>query len=208
MLLKAPKNLTLLFAKGELLVVNKQFKCAEELFAAIPSAMDTTAAGSLVLLQRRIGAIIRRGDCERADELVQEFLQTSASMQEKLFLLDHLSCLPFMEELPNCLHNADRWSEQALEIQPQNLTLQGTRGAVLVEQCRFDEGEAFLKEVYQKSEVEIDREISAFYLALIAKRHGDRKLAARLARRARLSFPAPWLLKRLEAEFPKGRPDR
>jgi hypothetical protein len=38
-------------------------------------------------------------------------------------------------------------------------------------------------------------------LALIAKHRGDITAATRLAKQAKLSFPAKWLLERIEAEF-------
>jgi hypothetical protein len=151
-----------------------------------------------------IKAIVSQGDLERAQRRSDEYLLELDSAEEKIFLLDVLSCLPFMEGLRNCIGNAERWSQQALEIQPENLTLKGTRGSVLVEQGRFEEGKVLLQEVYEKSEADIDKGISALYLAVIAKEYGDSKAARRFATQAKQLFPAPWLLEKLHREFPPG----
>jgi tetratricopeptide (TPR) repeat protein len=200
MLRIAPENLLLLIVKGDLLLAANRFKEADEHFAATVGKCESGATRS-VLLEKQIGAILRQGDIERARSLTDQYVQSSASQQEKLFLLDSLACLPFMQGLRNCLGVADGWSEQALQIQPQNLSLRGTRGSLLVEQGRFEEAEALLKEVYDQSEAEIDQGVSALYLALIAKQRGDTRTACRLAKRAKQNFPEKWLLQRVEAEF-------
>ncbi len=200
-LLHSPQNLSLLIAKGELLMAAGQFSEAEHHFVAISRQSDLSRGTGVILVQKEIRAVLRQGDLERAQKMTDEYLLGPASAQEKILLLDYLSCLPFMEGLGNCLGNAERWSMQALQIQPENLTLKGTRGAVLAEQGRFAEAKVLLQEVHEKSEADIDQGISAFYLALIAKDGGDARTAMRLAKRARQLFPAPWLLERLDTEL-------
>ncbi len=201
-LLKVPGHLAFLILKGELLMANGQFREAEDHFASIVRQANLSGGTRVILLQKEIRAILCQGDLERAQRRSDEYLLEFESVQEKIFLLDLLSCLPFTEGLRNCLGNAERWSVQALQIQPENLTLKGTRGALLVEQGHFDEAKALLQEVYEKSEADMDQGISALYLALIAKERRDAKTAERLANNAKQLFPAPWLLERVHRDFP------
>ena len=99
--------------------------------------------------------------------------------------------------------DADEWSALALQLQPEKLSFKGTRGAILIEQGNYDEGEVLLKEMVEKSESDIDNGVASLFLALCAKHRNDVTSAIRLARRAKLIFPVPWLLKRIESEFGK-----
>ena len=133
--------------------------------------------------------------------MVQSFLNLQPALSEKLYLLDCLSCLATMSGLRRLLPDADKWSELALQLQPDNLSLKGTRGAILIEQGKYDEGERLLKEVLEKSETDIDKGVASLFLALCAKHRNDVKIAIRLAKRAKLIYPVPWLLKRIDSEF-------
>ena len=106
-----------------------------------------------------------------------------------------------MNGLKRYTPEAERWIRRALELQPANLTLRGTLGSLLVELEQWDEGERVLREVYANSEGDVDRGICSFYLALVARQRGDLRNAARLAKRARTIYPAPWLTERIKDEF-------
>ena len=135
--------------------------------------------------------------------MVKSFLDHQPSLPEKLYLLDRLSCLPSMSGLQRILPDADKWSELALQLQPENLSLKGTRGAILIEQGNYNEGEVLLKEVLEKSESDIDKGVASLFLALCEKHRNDVKAAIRLARRAKRIYPVPWLLRRIDSEFGK-----
>ena len=92
------------------------------------------------------------------------------------------------------------WSGAALSMQPENLSVKATRAAVLAEQGRWDEARPLLSEVHSRSEIEQDKALAAYYLALDARQRGELKVAARLFRQARLLAAAPWLIGRLDAE--------
>lgn len=120
-------------------------------------------------------------------------------------MLDSLACVPFTEDRKSYLAEAEKWSQRALALQPDNLTLKGTRGSLFVEMGRFDEAESLLKEVCTKSQADIDRGICFLYLAIIAKHRGEEREARELAICAKEKYPAQWLLERVQREFPKLR---
>ena len=101
------------------------------------------------------------------------------------------------------LPEADAWSQEMLALEPDTVTFQGTRGSVLVELGRFNEGEALLREVWATSASETDAAISAFYLGVAAKHHGHRRGVRRWARRSRGFAPyvGKWLTDRIDQEL-------
>ena len=201
---KAPRNLTLLIYKADVLALANRWQDVETILGSLLFQTDLSSGTRAVLLACQIKAFLRQENQERARSMVESFLNHQPSLLEKLYLLDQLSCVPFMDGLRGCLPDAETWSEQALRLQPESLTLKGTRGAILVEQGKNSEGEVLLKEVYDKSEADVDKGVASLFLALCAKRRGDLECANRLAKRARLIHLVPWLLKRLESEFGKA----
>jgi hypothetical protein len=119
----------------------------------------------------------------------------------KIYLLDVLTCAPFMNDQPQYLNEAFHWSELALQLQPESLTLKGSKAALLVEVGKFDEAEPLLKEVLEKSVSDTDDGISSFYLGLIAKHQGEKEKHAKLMKRAKSLHREPWLVKRVEKEL-------
>ena len=200
---KAPQNLTLLMNRAEVLGLAARWRDVEMVLASALLQTDLNPATRTILLAEQIKAVLKQDDFERARNMVQSFLDRPPPLPEKLYLLDYLACLPFMDGLPGCLSDADRWSAQALELQPENLSLKGTRGSILIEQGKFAEGELLLDEVYAKSEADIDKGIASLFLALAQKHRGDVTAAIRWGKRAKRIYPVPWLLQRIESEFGK-----
>lgn len=193
-----PGNLQLQFWKGQVLGWAGRHEEAAFHFADVLDLGDLGLATRAGFLLERCKAHLRAG--QRGPAWVQcgEFLDEPGLLPEQLFLLDHLARLPLEEGRPELLPDADYWSHQALGLQPENLTLQATRGALLLEQERPDEALALLQHVFDRSESESDKAIAAAGLAAIARRGGDEKAATRLARQARLLHPPPWVIERLD----------
>lgn len=198
----APDNVALLGWRAMMLDAQGRHDMAAAQFASLLESGDLGLSIRATFLAEHIKALLRAGQRQPAWLLCGEYLDEPGLVPEKLFLLDTIAALPFQEELPHLLPDADHWSSQALSMQPENLSLKATRGAVLAEQGRFDEAAPLLAEVHHRSEIEADKGVAACYLALRARQSGDRRIAARLARQARLLHPARWLLKRLDAGLP------
>jgi tetratricopeptide (TPR) repeat protein len=144
---------------------------------------------------------LQQGDVARAKETSKMILREMKVTAEKLLVMDQLACFPIMEGFRGFLDEAEIISAEALDVQPQNLTLKGTRGSILVELRRFDEAEALLHEVYTRSEADIDRGISAFYLGLIAKAKGNLARAKSYGKKAKRLYPEEWLKNRTDSEL-------
>ena len=107
-------------------------------------------------------------------------------------------------EFPELLPRALTAIEKAIELAPGSITLQGTKGSLLIELGRVDEGEALLQKVAAESESENDLAYCAHYLAVARLLKGERAEGARLFLEARIRYPkfhgAQRLEKRLLAE--------
>ena len=84
---------------------------------------------------------------------------------------------------------------------PEMITLKGSLGGVLFEMRQFDEAEAVLNEVIQKSSANIDHGISTAFLARIAARRGESEEAKRLAHIAWGKAGEMTVVKRVLAEL-------
>lgn len=115
-------------------------------------------------------------------------------------ILDSAACRVFLREgETQQLELADRLSLRAFELDPKSPTIRGTRGSVLTELNRLDEAADLLEPVFETSEPGVNRTYSALYLAILARRTGNRPRARRLARIARASGQ-PFVLRRLKSE--------
>lgn len=103
------------------------------------------------------------------------------------------------------ISDAGDWSAKAVSLAPRESTLLGTRGAVLVETGRIEEGEAILQDVIAKSADDIDHGHAHFFLALAARARGDHPAAISAARRARILLSPQSIIRvRLDREFPES----
>jgi tetratricopeptide (TPR) repeat protein len=198
---KEPGNLLLLFWKGDVLLRMDRNAEAGKVFEDILRNNKLCPASQVTIMVARLKAIVRLGDYERARILCVEFLAGAFQIHEKVYLLDVLSCLPIMEGITSYLPEAVKWCDQALQLQPENITLKGTQGSLLVEQGKTLEAEPLLREVFDKSEDDTNKGISAFYLAMCAKQSGDMPRALKWAKRAKKLYREQWILTRLQAEF-------
>jgi tetratricopeptide (TPR) repeat protein len=105
------------------------------------------------------------GDTAAAEAHMRALLKQPSGFLQKAGLLDSLCCLPLFHGRKDLLAEADAWSNEALSYSPKAITLKGTRGSILIELGRIDEGIAMLTEVFKRSECPIDHTISAAYLA-------------------------------------------
>jgi hypothetical protein len=73
---------------------------------------------------------------------------------------------------------ADAYSADLLANDPNEITFKGSRGSVLVDLGKFDEGKPLLQEVFSISKSEVDRVISAAFIAIAEHNLGHPESAA------------------------------
>lgn len=138
----------------------------------------------------RASSLCRGGKFAQAKEVwLKELAAPDLSSERRAEVLDGWCCIPLYWDCPDYLPEADAWSKEALELRPREFTLKGTRGAVLIELGRIEEGKALLREVLEKSSDANDRSISLAYLELAASKQDDQKAAEEMLARAKKESP-------------------
>jgi hypothetical protein len=97
---------------------------------------------------------------------------------------------------PEDMEASDRLSQVLVEDSP-SITTRGTRGSVLIDLGRLEEGRALLEDVLKKTDSSIDKIYASAFLALAAKVDGDLAKAHEYAHTAARLDPLNPVLKRL-----------
>jgi hypothetical protein len=128
-------------------------------------------------------------------ELAQNDQGAKALMQNNIAWAD------LMIGKPELLAEADYFSRLALAIVPWQLAIMGTRGSVLIELGRFDEGIELLDQAFDEDTTKKNKALNACYRALAMARKSDQVEAARLlAEACNLDADCP-LISRVEREL-------
>lgn len=90
----------------------------------------------------------------------------SLNAEERPQLLDTFATCVLMYGAKDFLPEADRYSEELYAAKPNEWTVKGTRGSVLIELGRLEEGTTMLKEVMDNDPSSFDRAIAASFLGL------------------------------------------
>jgi hypothetical protein len=143
---------------------------------------------------------------ERREGLERE-LNGNLPREEELLVLDWLVTTGLTSGDPAFRERLDHWSLRALQLGPDINTLRGSRGSVLVELGRWEEGKAMLSKV-DAAEGSFDALMTQIYLARAEHALGNTAAAKALAEAARntgASHPQSpaltRLLPQLEAEL-------
>ena len=129
-------------------------------------------------------------------------LAQTTSTAERVELLDGFASLPLLRAGTRALlPDAQRWCAEAVILAPDQPTLRGTQGSLLVEQDECAAAWPILLEVFARTGSEQDRGICAFYLALAAQRLGHADDLNRYRHEALRCCKEPHLLKRLHTEL-------
>jgi predicted Zn-dependent protease len=134
---------------------------------------------------------------QRHDEartvLLDWVARTDIGLQSGAIVCNNLAWTDVMLGQPALLAEADEKSREALSILPWEPFAQGTRGAVLVEQNRIEEGLRLLLDAMKGNPRNL-RAFNACYLAIAEARRGQAKLAqSHLARAVRFDCQCPLL---------------
>jgi tetratricopeptide (TPR) repeat protein len=115
----------------------------------------------------------------QAIELLEPILHSpNFIMRDKIYLFDILASIVINHGEIKYLQKADEWSDQALSLDKDIKTLQGTRGAILIELGRYDEGKKMLLPLTERGNEPVDIAISCCYIAkadfYLGKEHSAR----------------------------------
>lgn len=151
------------------------------------------------------------------DALQRELGRAALSREENILVLDALVTSGLIYRNPPLRAHLDAWSQQALRLAPDIATLRGSRGAVLVELGRYQEGKALLVPlVGAQPDKSFDAFMVSVFLAHAEHALGNVAAARALAAAARENVEAvggipgaAFMLSRLDAELaaPSEQPD-
>lgn len=145
---------------------------------------------------------LEAGDTAQAESIWRDLLKRpSLQPSSQARILDSLCCLALYDSRMDLLAEAEGWSAQALGISPHSITLKGTRGGVLIELGRIEEGIALLEEVMKRSECPLDHAISSAYLAKAHAQKGNREQSVRWLRKATELNPSHVVVERIAREL-------
>lgn len=144
------------------LCLNGEFPAALELAQSLASQHSDNIG-----LWQFIGTLHEKlGELDKTESILRELIKRPALPLSKLAeLLDSLSCLVLYHGRSHLLAQAEAWINEATRYAPHAITLKGTRGGILIELGRVDEGILLLREVVKRSECSADQTFSAAYLA-------------------------------------------
>lgn len=107
----------------------------------------------------------------------QLLTQPTLSAEDRNQALDGFATCVLMYGVREFLPEADRYSEELLRNKPDEWTVKGTRGSILVERGDLSAGIAMLTEVMEHDPSAFDRAIAASFLALAEWRKNNRESA-------------------------------
>jgi Peptidase family M50 len=171
-----------------------------------PSQAVSRIAQQLARSERWIDENIRR-DVQEA--LLDELAQSGLTRAEEMLVLDALVTDGLLYGDPELRPRLDEWSLRALQLGPEVKTLLGSRGAVLVELGRYEDGKALLEKAAASHRSDSFGSVMiAIFLARAEHALGDAVVARRLITTARMevetgsmSAGVVSLIKRTEAEL-------
>jgi hypothetical protein len=142
------------------------------------------------------------------DAVQRELSRGALSREETIMALDALVTSGLMYRDPALRAHLDAWSQEALRLGPDIATLRGSRGAVLVELGRYQEGKALLLPLVDAQPGDsFDTFMSCVSLAHAEHAMGNVAAARAFATMARDNVEAipqaAFLLSRLDAELAK-----
>jgi hypothetical protein len=124
--------------------------------------------------------------------------QSSLSASERNHALDSFATGVLMYGATEYLPEADRYSEELIRSQPNEWTVKGTRGSILVEKGDVQAGMDMLLQVLESDPSEFDQAIAASFLALAEWKRHNQEAAQTWLRRATEIQPNCVAAKRIE----------
>ena len=159
---------------------------------------------ALVELYLNGSITMARREYHKAIPLFEKLLESPGlSKREQAFLLDMMASTILYHRRHEFLSAAQGWSERATQLLPNLATLNGTRGAILIESGFINEGLNLLKPLTALGNRDIDRMVSAAFLAKGESVCGNRREAEKYLSLAK-SLPDPiGIVRRIETDILK-----
>jgi tetratricopeptide (TPR) repeat protein len=164
--------------------------------------MDGNLAGPYILLKNDTGTIelFVKAETElayrRFDEAIALYNRLSraqnASGAERVYFLEILASIVIIHGQKQYLIQADAWSQEAMKLAGYSKTVQGTRGAILIELGKYEEGMRMLIQLTEPDNDPLDIAISSCYLAKAEHHLGNNEQAwswLKLAEKAGVQVP-------------------
>jgi Peptidase family M50 len=154
--------------------------------ASAPPALSP--AGSRVLYQLNRPDRWNDNDARRdfRESLLRELSRDELTREDRMLVLDALASDALTFGDPELRADLDKWSSRALELGPDKLPLLCTRGAVLVELGRYNEGKILLTSVAAAEQTQpLDRLVCQVFLARAEIALGNAAAARQFACAAR-----------------------
>jgi hypothetical protein len=156
---------------------------------SMTSPASSRIANQLARADRRTSEDARR---EVWAALRRELVEGGLPAEEEMLVLDALVTDGLIFADPTVRPELDQWSLRALQLGPKVKTLIGSRGAVLVELGRYQEGKQLLETVaFSSDAAPFDALMSQVFLARAAHALGDAALANDLMTKARSAVTNP-----------------
>jgi Peptidase family M50/Tetratricopeptide repeat len=179
--------------------------CQQEQYAAAARNCEEGLAKypNSSLLRSQLGIVfLSMNEHEKARALFSELLEhTDIKPDQRMILLNNIAYTDLMSGSPELLEEAQRCSEQAYRNIPWVHSVKVTRGAVLVETGRLEEGLPLLRSAFNSHTEPKDKAFIAAFIALGENRRGNNEEGVRYFNMARALDPLCKLLNRVKIEI-------
>lgn len=122
-------------------------------------------------------------------ELAESTTPPANSPPCKALFLNNVAYIDLMTEDEKLLEEADRYSQQAMRLNPWDAYIKGTRGSVLVTLGRLDEGIGLLEQAIEEHEEPENKASNACWLSIAFRKAGNLEASHRLLNQARQLDP-------------------
>jgi tetratricopeptide (TPR) repeat protein len=157
---------------------------------------------SVVIRNDMALARLLQGHYEEAREVFLELLHSeeNTSPDYRALFLNNVAWTDLILRKDELLSEADKYSEEAMRLNPKNLNIKGTRGSVLVSIGNVEEGLILLKEVFPRHADLSARASVACWIAIGEARLDNMDEASMWLQKARQSSPGHYSLNVAEQE--------
>jgi tetratricopeptide (TPR) repeat protein len=150
----------------------------------------------------KVQAEFNRRDYAKAIDLLEQILhEPGLPKRDLLYIIDILASIVINHGEIKYLDKADKWSAQAMDLSSDIKTIQGTRGAILVDLGRYSEGKEMLLPLTEEGNEAIDKAVSCCYIAKADYYLGNEDKVKNWLEKAEKVGAAPIILQRIKQEI-------
>lgn len=134
--------------------------------------------------------LLAHGKRAQADTAMEALLGEADTLGfPRCEVLDGLACLPLFYGHSHLRGRAMGYIDEAIRENPSMITLKGTKGSLLVEEGKYQEGLAMLQEVMAHTATDDDRAICSYYIALATRETNGLQEGRQLLEKAIKQYP-------------------